>query len=59
MIPVFIEQMITEKRLSVKVLCTKDSWYGMTYREDVAVVRENFQRMLQEGKYRQDLFSDL
>ena len=59
LIPVFIEQMITEKRLSVKVLCTKDSWYGMTYREDVAVVRENFQRMLQEGKYRQDLFSDL
>ncbi len=45
--------------MSVKVLKTNDTWYGMTYREDVAAVRESFKEMLENGVYKTDLFSDL
>mgnify|MGYP006996843346 CR=1 FL=1 len=43
--------------MSVKVLKTNDTWYGMTYHEDVASVKESFQKMLESGVYKADLFS--
>ena len=45
--------------MSVKVLKTDDTWYGMTYKEDVAAVKESFKNMLKNGLYQKDLFSDL
>ena len=45
--------------MSVKVLKTNDTWYGMTYKEDVASVKESFKNMLENGLYKADLFSDL
>jgi len=42
--------------MSVKVLKTNDTWYGMTYHEDVAAVKDSFKKML---VYKADLFSDL
>lgn len=45
--------------MSVKVLRTNDTWYGMTYKEDVAAVKESFSKMLEDGTYKGDLFSDL
>ena len=45
--------------MSVKVLRTNDTWYGMTYHEDVAAVKESFRQMLAEGVYKEDLFADL
>ena len=32
---------------------------GMTYKEDVAAVKESFSKMLEDGTYKGDLFSDL
>ena len=46
--------------MSVKVLRTNDTWYGMTYKEDVAAVKESFRKkMLDAGVYQSDLFADL
>ena len=45
--------------MSVKVLKTNDTWYGMTYHEDVAAVKDSFKKMLEKGVYKADLFSDL
>lgn len=59
LLPTVIGKMVREKKLKVKVLCTEDIWYGMTYKEDVEAVKQNFRTMLQEGRYREDLFSDL
>lgn len=33
--------------------------HGMTYKEDVAAVKESFSKMLEDGTYKGDLFSDL
>ena len=59
LIPTFIGSLLEEGKISVKVLPTNDTWYGMTYKEDAAAVKENFREMLENGIYRRDLFSDL
>ena len=41
--------MLNEGKTSVKVLKTKDTWYGMTYHEDVAAVKYNFKKMLEKA----------
>ena len=38
--------------MSVKVLKTNDTWYGMTYHEDVAAVKDSFKKMLENGVYK-------
>ena len=59
LIPTFIGELLSQNKISVKVLKTNDAWYGMTYKEDVPAVKEGFARMLTEGIYQADLFSDL
>lgn len=31
----------------------------MTYKEDVAAVQESFKKLIEDGVYREDLYSDL
>ena len=59
MIPTFIGELLAEGRISVKVLRTNDTWYGMTYKEDVVAVKDSFREMLEKGIYREELFADL
>lgn len=59
LIPTFIGELLSQNKISVKVLKTNDAWYGMTYKEDVPAVKESFAQMLAEGIYQADLFSDL
>lgn len=59
LIPTFIGELLAEGKMDVKVLRTNDTWYGMTYKEDVAAVKESFSKMLENGTYKGDLFSDL
>ena len=59
LIPIFIGELLKQGKMSVKVLKTDDAWYGMTYHEDVAAVKDSFKKMLEKGVYKTDLFSDL
>lgn len=59
LIPSFIGELLEQGKIAVKVLRTNDTWYGMTYKEDVVVVKESFKEMLNKGLYQADLFSDL
>ena len=59
LIPIFIGELLEQGKMSVKVLKTNDTWYGMTYHEDVAAVKNSFKKMLENGVYKADLFSDL
>ena len=59
LIPTFIGELLDEGRMSVKVLRSNDTWYGMTYHEDVTSVKNSFKKMLEKGLYKADLFSDL
>lgn len=59
LIPIFIGELLRKDKISVKVLRTNDSWYGMPYHEDVEAVKISFKKMLEQNVYKADLFSDL
>lgn len=59
MIPIFIGELLNQRKITVKVLRTNDTWYGMTYKEGVIAVKDSFKKMLEEGLYKEDLFEDL
>ena len=59
LLPIFIGELLEEKAVTVHVLPTTDHWFGMTYQEDVPVVREEFRKLLSAGVYKSDLMSDL
>lgn len=56
---IFIGELLEQGKMFVKVLKTNDTWYGMTYHEDVAAVKDSFKKMLADGVYKADLFTDL
>ncbi len=59
LIPIFIGDLLADKKATVKVLETSDKWFGMTYQEDRPVVQESFKKLIADGVYSADLFSDL
>lgn len=59
LIPVFIDRLLAEQKITVKVLETQDKWFGVTYKEDKAAVEAAFRTLTEEGVYQEPLFSDL
>ena len=59
LIPIFIGEVLEQGKMSVKVLKTNDTCYGMTYHEDVTAVKDSFKKILEKGVYKTDLFADL
>lgn len=59
LILIFIGELLEQGKMSVKALKTNDTWYGMTYHEYVAAVKDSFKKMLEKGAYKADLFADL
>lgn len=59
LLPTIIGSMLRRGECTVRILPTNDSWYGMTFHEDVAKVQEAFTKMLEDGVYEEDLYSDL
>ena len=50
-IPSVISRALESGRATVKVLQSADKWYGITYREDLAEVKEAIGAYLREGLY--------
>lgn len=55
LLPTIIDDMIKANKASVKVLETKDKWFGVTYKEDAPVVIESFKKLIAEGVYPEKL----
>lgn len=58
LLPIIVDGLLSEGTL-VTVLPSGDRWFGVTYREDKPAVVESFARLIREGVYREDLYSDL
>lgn len=56
LLPTIIDQMIHTGKARVKVLETRDKWFGVTYKEDKATVVEAIRRLIGEGLYKEKLF---
>ena len=55
-LPSVANAQIQEGTASIRVLDTTETWYGVTYREDLISVREAIASMRAEGKYPEVLF---
>ena len=59
LLPIYIDELLQAGKVSVKVLDSHDKWFGVTYKEDKTVVVESFAKLIEDGVYKNDLFSDL
>lgn len=59
LLPMHIGGLLRAGKITVKMLRTEDKWYGVTYKEDLSSVSDNFKRLIAEGTYPEDLYSDL
>lgn len=51
--------LLRDGKYTVKVLETKDKWFGVTYKEDKESVVQSFKKLIENGVYQEDLYSDL
>ena len=58
LLPIIVDGLL-QKGCEVNVLPTEDKWFGVTYKEDKPAVMESFRRLIAEGVYPEDLYSDL
>lgn len=56
LLPTIIDQMIHSGKAAVKVLETRDKWFGVTYKEDKATVVEAIRGLIRDGLYEEKLF---
>lgn len=59
LIPIYIGELLQDKKVSVNVLESNDKWFGMTYKEDIPTVIEEFNNLIANGSYSPDLYDDL
>lgn len=59
LIPIYMGRLLSEGKVNVKVLETNDTWFGVTYAEDKPFVIESFKKLIEDGVYNADLYSDL
>ena len=59
LLPTIIGGMLRDGACTVRVLETKDKWFGVTYKEDKAAVVESFKKLIRDGVYGEELYGDL
>ena len=59
LLPIYIDELLQEGKVSVKVLDTNDKWFGVTYKKDKEYVVESFAKLIEAGVYTKNLFEDL
>ena len=55
-LPFVVDELLGEKRATVKVLKSMDKWYGVTYKEDKDSVVSELQALIHAGVYPKKLF---
>ncbi len=55
-IPLVIDTLIRRKVLSVDVLRTDSSWFGVTYMEDKPIVMKKLNQLIEKGEYPEKLY---
>lgn len=55
-LPSVVSNLLKQDRATVKVLTSRDKWYGVTYKEDKALVMSAIQNMKDSGIYPQEVW---
>ena len=51
LLPTIIDDLLKRNEVSVEVLKSNDSWFGVTYKEDKENVKENIRILIEKGDY--------
>ena len=51
LLPTIIDDLLKRNEVSVEVLKSNDSWFGVTYKEDKENVKENIRILIEKGVY--------
>ena len=57
-LPIVVDELLSEKAATVKVLHSADKWFGVTYKEDKPAVMAGIQGLKDAGLYPQDLWKE-
>lgn len=57
LLPTIVDSLIKSGEATVKVLETRDKWFGVTYKEDKQSVVDAFRKLIADGVYKEKLFS--
>ena len=55
-LPDFVNQLILDGKARVRVLATPESWFGVTYREDMPRARQRLSDLIEAGVYPRSLW---
>lgn len=60
LLPIYVGELVNKNKVSVEVLDSPDTWFGVTYKEDKETVVNSFKELIDAHEYSgEDLFSDL
>ena len=57
LIPDVVSNLIKDGKASMEVIRTTASWHGVTYREDTPDVKNSIKKLVDEGEYKENLWS--
>ena len=57
LLPRIIDKLVKSGQATVKILSTPDKWFGVTYKEDRQAVVDAIRKLVDEGVYKEKLFS--
>ena len=58
LLPIIADGML-KRGTEFTVLSTDDHWFGVTYKEDKPTLEAAFRKLIEDGEYKVDLYSDL
>ncbi|MCD8105954.1 MAG: nucleotidyltransferase [Lachnospiraceae bacterium] len=56
LLPTIADRMLKERKVDITVLPSNDRWFGVTFREDVPIVKQSILELVEAGKYPPALF---
>ena len=56
LIPIVLNELLEENRVTVDVIETSSNWYGVTYKEDKELVVDAIDKMIKDGIYNNNLY---
>lgn len=59
LLPTIVDRCIHNGKAQVRILETRDKWFGVTYKEDKPVVVSAIQDLIEKGEYPKKLFSNI
>jgi len=58
-VPVVAGDLVKQRRARIRMIPSHDRWYGVTYREDKAIVEQAMSEKKQRGEYPQNLWAQI